>query len=78
MLPERHKDHWHFSSTARLADGHLLGKALAGVCLYLLALGIPLPFSVIWVATPGHMAAPFYLPMAYPGLADVRADWHTI
>ena len=72
MLPERHKDHWAFLVHRPVTRTTIfLGKALAGVCLYLLALGIPVAFSVLWVATPGHMAAPFYVPMAYPGLADV-------
>ena len=42
----------------------LLGKALAGAGLYLAAGGIPLIAAVIWVAIPGHYAAPFVLEMA--------------
>jgi hypothetical protein len=48
-----------------------LGKAVAGVGLYLLALGIPFAWSVGWAATPGHNAAPFRWPMALPWLADI-------
>jgi hypothetical protein len=47
-----------------------LGKALAGVGLYLLALGIPFACAVAWAATPGYIAKPFRWPMALPWLAD--------
>jgi hypothetical protein len=48
-----------------------LGKAAAGVGLYLLAMGIPFACYVAWVATPGHVAEPFRWPMVLPGLADI-------
>jgi hypothetical protein len=48
-----------------------LGKTIAGVGLYLLALGIPFACAVGWSATPGHIAAPFRWPMALPWLADI-------
>ncbi|SIO62749.1 hypothetical protein SAMN05444166_7138 [Singulisphaera sp. GP187] len=48
-----------------------LGKAVAGVGLYLLAMGIPFASYVAWVATPGHVAEPFRWQMALPGLADI-------
>jgi hypothetical protein len=48
-----------------------LAKATVGVGLYLLALGLPLAGAVAWIATPGHVPAPFRLPMALPWLADV-------
>jgi hypothetical protein len=47
-----------------------LGKAIAGVGLYLLALGIPLACAVGLAATPGHVAEPFRWPMVLPWLAD--------
>jgi hypothetical protein len=50
-----------------------LGKAAAGVGLYLLAMGIPFVCYVAWVATPGHVAEPFRWQMALPGLADIFA-----
>src|SRR4029077_4035877 len=40
-----------------------LAKALAGVGLYLLALGIPFLWLESWYATPGNMAAPFHWQM---------------
>jgi hypothetical protein len=48
-----------------------LGKAVAGVGLYLLALGVPFACAVGLAATPGHLAEPFRWPMALPWLADV-------
>jgi hypothetical protein len=48
-----------------------LGKAIAGVGLYLLALGIPFACAVGWAAIPGHVAAPFCWAMTLPWLADI-------
>jgi hypothetical protein len=48
-----------------------LGKTIAGVGLYLLAMGIPFACAVGWAATPGHVAAPFRWPMALAWLADI-------
>jgi hypothetical protein len=48
-----------------------LGKALAGVGLYLLALGVPFACGVALAATPGHVAQPFGWSMTLPWLADV-------
>lgn len=48
-----------------------LAKALVGVGLYLLALGIPFLWLESWFATPGNMAAPFHWQMSLPWLADI-------
>jgi hypothetical protein len=48
-----------------------LSKIIAGVGLYLVAMGIPLACAVAWAATPGHIAAPFRWPLALPWLADI-------
>lgn len=48
-----------------------LGKAIAGVGLYLVALGIPFACAVVLAATPGHVDEPFSWPMALPWLADL-------
>jgi ABC-type transport system involved in multi-copper enzyme maturation permease subunit len=48
----------------------LLGKALAGAAMYAVAGGVPLLLAVIWVAVPGHYAAPFRVAMAGPVFAD--------
>jgi hypothetical protein len=48
-----------------------LAKAIAGLGLYLLAMGIPFACAVTWTAIPGHVAAPFTWSMALPWLADI-------
>jgi hypothetical protein len=48
-----------------------LGKAVVGVGLYVLAVGIPCAWDVALVATQGHIAEPFAWPMVLPLLADV-------
>src|SRR5262245_52150921 len=48
-----------------------LAKAVAGVGLYLLALGLPFAVVVAFAATPGHSFDPFSWPMVLPWLADV-------
>ena len=48
-----------------------LGKALAGVALYVLALGIPFACLESWFATPGKMPAPYHWRTGLPWLADI-------
>lgn len=48
----------------------LVGKALAGAAMYSVAGGVPLLAAVIWVAIPGHYAAPFRIAMAGAVFAD--------
>jgi hypothetical protein len=48
-----------------------LAKSLAGVGLYLLALGIPFVWLETWYATPGNIETPYHWPMSLPWLADV-------
>jgi hypothetical protein len=47
------------------------GKALAGLGLYALGVGIPFSCAVGLAATPGHVNEPFLWPMALPWLADL-------
>jgi hypothetical protein len=47
-----------------------LGKAIVGVGLYLLGVGIPFACVVRLAATPGHIPQPFEWPMVLPWLAD--------
>ena len=46
-------------------------KALAGVSLYVLALGIPFVCLESWYATPGHIPAPYHWRTGLPWLADI-------
>jgi hypothetical protein len=48
-----------------------LAKALAGVSLYLLALGIPFVCLETWMARPGNMPAPYHWRTSLPWLADI-------
>jgi hypothetical protein len=48
-----------------------LAKAVAGVSLYVLALGIPFACLEGWLATPGSMPAPYYWRTGLPWLADI-------
>lgn len=48
-----------------------LGKALTGLGLYAVALGVPFLCAAVWAATPGKIAAPFRWPMVLPGFADI-------
>jgi hypothetical protein len=48
-----------------------LGKALAGVGVYLLGMGLPLAALAVWCATPGHLSAPFSWRALLPWLADL-------
>jgi hypothetical protein len=48
-----------------------LAKVIAGAGVYLLAQGIPFVFVQLWMATPGHMAAPYHSRAALPWLADI-------
>jgi hypothetical protein len=48
-----------------------LAKALAGIGLYVLALGIPFACLESWYATPGNMPAPYHWRTSLPWLADI-------
>ena len=48
-----------------------LGKALADVALYVLALGIPFACLECWFATPGNLRAPYHWRTGLPWLADI-------
>jgi hypothetical protein len=48
-----------------------LAKALVGVALYVLALGIPFAYLENWYATPGNMPAPYHWRTGLPWLADI-------
>lgn len=57
-----------------LSRSHIfLAKAVAGVGLYLLAVGVPFVGVQLWMATPGHMPAPYDRGTALPWLADILA-----
>jgi hypothetical protein len=72
VLPESHGDKRSLLLHRPLRPSQIfLGKATAGLVLCLLAPAIPFACAVVWVATPGNVAAPFRWPMALPWLADI-------
>ncbi|MDR3402089.1 MAG: hypothetical protein P4L99_06280 [Chthoniobacter sp.] len=72
VLPELKRDRWAALLHRPLPRGQIFwGKALAGLVLYFIAVGVPFLFSVWHVATPGNLNAPFVPAMIRPGLADV-------
>ncbi|MEP6669321.1 MAG: hypothetical protein ABJF10_09225 [Chthoniobacter sp.] len=72
VLPELKRDRWAALLHRPLPRGRIyLGKALAGVLLYLVGAGVPFLFVVWHVATPGNVNAPFIPAMTQPGLADL-------
>jgi hypothetical protein len=48
-----------------------LAKAVAGISLYVVALGIPFACLEGWLATPGSMPAPYHWRTGLPWLADI-------
>lgn len=50
-----------------------LGKVIAGVGIYLLALGVPFACVEAWMAVPGHMPAPYHWRTGLPWMADILA-----
>lgn len=72
VLPEKRQDLWAFLvHRPNSRTTIFLAKASAGLLLYLVAVGIPVAVGTAWLAAPGRVAAPFYWPMALPGIADV-------
>jgi hypothetical protein len=48
-----------------------LAKALAGVALYAVALGVPFVCLELWLATPDKISAPYHWRTSLPWLADI-------
>jgi hypothetical protein len=72
ILPELKRDRWAALLHRPMPRGVIfLGKAVAGLTLYLLA-AVPPYLYVVWlVATPGHFGSPFVPEMVAPGVADI-------
>lgn len=66
---ERNRDLWGYLIHRPITRTKIfLSKAVAGLALYVLAVGLPLAGFVIWGSMPGHVAAPFEWGMAWPAL----------
>ncbi len=64
---ETHHELWAFLVHRPITQSKIFfGKIIAGITLYVLAAGLPLLGFIVWVATPGHVAAPFEWSMVLP------------
>lgn len=72
ILPELRRDQWA-SLLHRPVPRHtiFLGKVVAGLVLYTLATGLPLLACTAYVATPGHVPAPFVPGLMLPAVSDL-------
>src|ERR1019366_10197324 len=69
---ERRPDLWAFLMHRPMSrTGIFFGKALAGLGLYALVVGLPLTSFMVWARWPGHVAAPFEVTMLRPLAAYV-------
>jgi len=74
VLPELRRDQWAFLVHRPASRTTLFfGKALPGVCLYLLATSPPLLGLAAWAASPSHVPAPFDFRFTLAGWAAILA-----
>lgn len=74
VLPELKTDRWAALLHRPVpATSIFWAKVLAGVLLYLAAVGLPYLAIVAWVAAPGSFATPFTPGMLQPSLVDLCA-----
>jgi len=72
VLPELRRDQWAFLVHRPASRTTLFfGKALAGVCLYLLATTLPLLILAAWASSPSHVPAPFDFRFTLAGWAAI-------
>ncbi|HLQ79429.1 MAG TPA: ABC transporter permease, partial [Terriglobia bacterium] len=72
VLLENRGDKWGFLTHRPVPRSALFrGKVVAGVLLYIVAVGVPLSCGILWMATPGHLPMPFESRFVLPVLADL-------
>lgn len=72
ILKEQRRDQWAFLVHRPVPRGTLFwGKVVAGLSLYLFAVGVPFGLTHLWAALPGNVAAPYDARLMLPGLADI-------
>lgn len=72
ILPELRRDQWAFLVHRPATRTTLFfGKVVPGLCLYLLAVSLPLLGLAAWDAAPGHVAAPFDFRFTLSGWAAI-------
>ena len=73
ILQDSSPGRWGFLTHRPICASRIFwGKVVTGLCLYILATALPLAASVIWVATPGHLAVPFEWHMVLPRAGRLR------
>lgn len=72
ILPELRRDQWAFLVHRPITRTALFfGKVIPGLCLYILAISLPLLGFAAWDAAPGHVAAPFDIRFTLNGWAII-------
>jgi hypothetical protein len=72
VLQDRLRGRWAFLIHRPIGRTRVfVAKAIAGLLLYFGATALPLVVAIAWVATPGHVAAPFDWHMILPRVADL-------
>jgi len=72
IVSENRGDKWGFLVHRPVSRSTLFwGKAIGGMALYLGAAGFPTLCIALWLAMPGHVAAPFDWRMTLPAVADL-------
>jgi len=71
-FPEKKHGTWDFLIHRGVSTDRIFAaKALSGLFLYATAVGLPFLALSLWVSRPGVLAAPVYVEMAFPGIADM-------
>lgn len=71
-LPESRKDRWALLAHRPISRTQLLGaKAIAGLMLYLLAVGLTIVLATFWLLFAAHLPYPFSVRMYGPVALDV-------
>ncbi|WP_394831283.1 hypothetical protein LVJ94_32710 [Pendulispora rubella] len=73
-LPEMRNGSWALLVHRPISRTRIFfGKMLAGIALYLLALGLPLAAAVVWVSLPGSLGSPYAPALMLPAVVDILA-----
>jgi hypothetical protein len=79
VYPEKNRDLWAFLTHRPLTQTQIfLAKAIAGLMIYCVAMGLPMLALVIVASRPGQFASPFEWAMVWPvgGIFPMGAVWY--
>jgi len=72
VVLENRGDKWSFLTHRPVRRTMLFwGKAVAGILLYVGAVGLPLSGAILWMSMPGHIPMPMDLHLVLPVVADI-------